>query len=195
MRLFVWFYAVMAAAGLLTEGLFGWAGLIPSTRPQTIVTTHFEWNYTTVLNFAFLGALGVLYWLHRNRARFGGGAGYAFDPVCGMQVRTANAPAHGTFDRHTFFFCSDHCRERFENDPARFSATSRAAAHQEASPTSPSEDAHTAGDPVCGMTVDPAQASARRRHGDRDYFFCGTGCAEAFDANPERYADAARDIN
>jgi len=42
-------------------------------------------------------------------------------------------------------------------------------------------------DPVCGMTVDPAAPVAHRRHGERDYYFCGAMCAGAFDANPERH--------
>ena len=41
----------------------------------------------------FLGVFARLYWLYRNRERFGGGDGYAIDPICGMQVEKANAPA------------------------------------------------------------------------------------------------------
>src|SRR5689334_7682506 len=43
-RLFFWFYAVMATAGLIVEGLFSLLGLIPTDRPETVVVTHFEWN-------------------------------------------------------------------------------------------------------------------------------------------------------
>src|SRR5213075_95234 len=46
LRLFVTFYAVMAAAGLFVEGLFALTGGIPEDRPERIVTTHFQWNYT-----------------------------------------------------------------------------------------------------------------------------------------------------
>ena len=94
LRLFITFYAVMAAAGLIVEGLFSLLGGIPKDRPETIVETRFQWNYTTFLNIAFLAVFAVLYWLYRNRERLGGGLGYATDPVCGMQVQTANAPAH-----------------------------------------------------------------------------------------------------
>jgi uncharacterized protein len=125
LRLFFWFYAVMAAAGLITEGLFSVAGLIPSSRPDNIVTTRFEWNYTTYLNILALALFAVLYWLYRNRARLGGGQGYAFDPVCGMQVETANAPARTTHEGHTLHFCSDGCRERFEAEPVRFATNAR----------------------------------------------------------------------
>src|SRR5204863_146253 len=101
-RLFVWFYVVMAAAGLIVEGLFSVTGGIPSSRPGEIVTTHFAWNYTTFLNIAGLGAFAVLYFLYRSRERLGGGHGYAIDPVCGMQVQTANAPARTAHDGHTY---------------------------------------------------------------------------------------------
>ena len=70
----------------------------------------------TNTNVAALAAFAVLYWLHRNRERFGGGQGYAIDPVCGMQVQTANAPARSVRGDRTYYFCSDRCRERFEAD-------------------------------------------------------------------------------
>jgi YHS domain-containing protein len=73
-----------------------------------------------VLNLMFLGLFGMLYWLYRSRDRLGGGAGLAIDPVCGMQVRTADAPARGSFAGQPFWFCSDRCRERFDADPARY---------------------------------------------------------------------------
>ena len=120
LRLLAWFWAVMAVAGLLVEGLFSAAGLIPTHRSVTIAPTRFSWNYTTVLNLVFLVVFAVLYWLYRNRARLGGGAGLAIDPVCGMQVRTADAPARASYRGGAVWFCSDHCRERFESDPARY---------------------------------------------------------------------------
>ena len=61
----------------------------------------------------------VLYWLYRNRERLGGGRGYATDPVCGMQVEKANAPAHVVHDGTDVWFCSDGCRERYEREPDR----------------------------------------------------------------------------
>jgi uncharacterized protein len=88
------------------------------------VGTSFQWNYTTFLNILFLAVFAVLYWLHRNRARLGGGRGYATDPVCGMQVQVANAPAQ-TFDGgHAYYFCSDHCCDKFRGDPDRYSRSS-----------------------------------------------------------------------
>jgi uncharacterized protein len=113
LRLLVWFWAVMALAGLAVEGLFSAAGLIPQTQTRPIVATAFHWNYTTFLNIIFLALAGFLYWLYRNRSRLGGGAGYAIDPVCGMQVETTNAPAHVVHEGDDYWFCSDRCAERF----------------------------------------------------------------------------------
>jgi uncharacterized protein len=185
LRLLAWFWAVMAAAGLIVEGLFsGAAGLVPTRRSVTIAPTHFSWDYTTVLNLVFLGLFGMLYWLYRNRERLGGGAGLAMDPVCSMQVRTADAPARSSFGGEPFWFCSDRCRERFDADPARFASEQPALALP---------DGTSEADPVCGMTVDSETAEHRRHHADRDYAFCGQGCADAFEADPARYATSDRD--
>ena len=95
LRLLVWFWAVMAIAGLAVELIFDGAGLIPSARPGDIVKTSFHWNYTTFLNLVFIGVAGYLYWLYRNRARFGGSARsffFFFVPLAGVraQLRAAS---------------------------------------------------------------------------------------------------------
>jgi uncharacterized protein len=113
-RLTLTFWAVMSAAALLTEVLFSGLGAVPTARGGEIVSTHFSWNYTTFLNIVFLGIFAVLFWLYRNRGRLGGGPGYALDPVCGMQVRTSDAPASTVRDGERHYFCSDRCLERFE---------------------------------------------------------------------------------
>jgi YHS domain-containing protein len=43
-------------------------------------------------------------------------------------------------------------------------------------------------DPVCHMAVARASAPASRSYAGAVYFFCSSGCAAAFDAQPERYA-------
>ncbi len=42
-------------------------------------------------------------------------------------------------------------------------------------------------DPVCGMTVEPANAAGNISHGGKDYWFCSKHCLAAFKAEPERY--------
>ncbi|MGD0311219.1 MAG: permease [Acidimicrobiales bacterium] len=120
LRMLAVFWAVMSAAGLITGGIFTAAGLVPARRTTEIAPAHFSWDYTTYLNLVFLALFGLLYWAYRNRQRLGGGQGYALDPVCGMQVQTGHAPASATHDGHVVYFCSDHCRLRFEADPIRF---------------------------------------------------------------------------
>jgi uncharacterized protein len=109
-RLFFTFWAVMSVAGLAVQGIFALFGAVPTDRPEAVVPDHISWNYTTFLNIAFLGGLGVMYWLYRNRDRFGSTGRFAVDPICGMQVEIANAPAR--LDGQ--YFCSDHCKGRYE---------------------------------------------------------------------------------
>jgi YHS domain-containing protein/uncharacterized membrane protein YraQ (UPF0718 family) len=118
LKLLLTFWVVMSAAGLAVEYLFLGIGIVPTTRPETVVPTEFSWNYTTFLNIVFLFVLAGLWWLARNRERLGGGADYAIDPVCGMQVEVANAPAYAQHGDQTYYFCSDHCRRRFAAEPA-----------------------------------------------------------------------------
>jgi uncharacterized membrane protein YraQ (UPF0718 family)/YHS domain-containing protein len=114
LKLLAIFWTVMSAAGLAVEYLFRAASIEPTKRPVVVAPTSFEWNYTTYLNIVFLLVLGILWWLARNQQRLGGGEGYAIDPVCGMQVETSNAAARSERDGQVVYFCSDHCRHRFE---------------------------------------------------------------------------------
>ncbi len=119
LRLFFSFWAVMSAAGLLVDLLFRAVGIGFPARRAEIAMTHFEWNYTTYLNIAFLVVAAVVYWAYRNRERLGGGERYAKDPVCGMQVERANPGAASSYDGQTVYFCSDRCADRFAKNPAR----------------------------------------------------------------------------
>jgi hypothetical protein len=128
LRMLALFWLTMSAAGLAVEALFSAAGLVPHARPTQVATAHFQLNYTTVLNVVALVALAAMVWLSRHRERLGGGAGYATDPVCGMQVQTANAPAVRRYDKQSIYFCSDRCAERFD---------ARALPHRRVSVTKP----------------------------------------------------------
>jgi hypothetical protein len=44
----------MAAAGYLTELIFGGLGLIPAGRHAKVIQAPIQWNYTTILNIIFL---------------------------------------------------------------------------------------------------------------------------------------------
>ncbi len=191
LKLALVFWAVMSTAGLVTEGIFTALHLLPHTLRGDIATTHFGLNYTTILDAIAVVAFGYLYWLYRNAARFGGGGGYAKDPVCGMQVRTTDAPAHATHDGQDYYFCSDKCHTAFVKDPERHTHGQQADAAAITDDTAASEGA-TVTDPVCGMSVDPTDPGATATHDGMEHAFCSTGCRDAFLADPRRYdADAS----
>ena len=52
--------------------------------------------------------------------------------------------------------------------------------------------ANAAKDPVCGMSVDVANAKYTDRLGDADYYFCSKGCLEKFKANPDQYTQPVK---
>ena len=41
-------------------------------------------------------------------------------------------------------------------------------------------------DPVCGMTIDPDTAAAKRDYQGNTYYFCSQNCADTFDKDPEK---------
>ena len=114
LRILVGFWLIMSLSGLAVEGIFGALNIIPSTRPAQIAPQTIALDYTSVLNVIALAGFAFLYVLHR-RSRGGAGAGgHARDPVCGMQVEIANAPAERLRDGTVVYLCSDHCAERFD---------------------------------------------------------------------------------
>ncbi|HWR46114.1 MAG TPA: permease [Pseudonocardiaceae bacterium] len=127
LRLLAVSWAVMSAAGLAVEYLFGALGLVPATHPRLVAMEGVRWNYTTILNIIALVAFAGLYWLYRHRERYGGGTGYAKDPVCGMQVDKAVAPARAIHGGQRYYFCSDHCQHRFTTDPESHTTATNAA--------------------------------------------------------------------
>jgi uncharacterized protein (TIGR00725 family) len=60
----------------------------------------------------------------------------------------------------------------------------------------PGEDrrslAGTVRDPVCGMSISPLAAAARRRFNGRRYLFCSAACVSQFDLEPHKYLPKAR---
>ncbi len=85
------------------------------------------------------------------------------DPVCGMEVEPTSAAGTHEHDGQTYFFCSQHCLERFRAEPARYlgpatqepkkpSATRdfTCPMHPEVHQTAPGSC------PSCGMALEPA---------------------------------------
>ncbi len=92
----------------------------------------------------------------------------ARDPVCGMTVDPLAGKPSLHYDGHTYHFCSDGCRRKFEATPQNYL---------------------TASDPVCGMTVNRATARHMLKHEGERVYFCSDGCQTKFEASPEVYAD------
>jgi YHS domain-containing protein len=131
-----------------------------------------------------------------------------------MQVRTSDAPAHSRHGGVNYYFCSDHCREKFESNPLSYIAKKPAAGTSMDHGTMDhgtmdhgtmdhgtmdhgtmdhgtldhgTLDKPTSIDPVCGMEVDPLNSADHREYMSRDIYFCSVGCATRFDQDPARY--------
>jgi len=59
------------------------------------------------------------------------------DPVCGMDVDPTTTAYHSVHDGHTYSFCSERCRAKFEADP-RFADRVRERARSAAWHSNPS---------------------------------------------------------
>lgn len=201
LRMLAVFWLVMSLAGLTTEYLFQTLGFIPTTRHHVVVGDTFRWDATTVVDIIALVLFAGLYFLYRNRERFGGGVGYAKDPVCAMQVDIAHAPASIWSSRGRIYFCSERCRARFEADPARYGGDENSSAADGSGGEIPAREIHnehtlalettdrpgTATDPVCGMTVDLRDAVTQLTYRNEAISFCCAHCEAAFAADPASY--------
>ncbi|MCM2264136.1 MAG: YHS domain-containing protein, partial [Desulfuromonadales bacterium] len=85
----------------------------------------------------------------------------AIDPICGMTVDEAS-PLNAERDGQTFFFCSDHCRQKFLSAPA--ATKPEAAPPGKAIYTCPMhpeiEQDHPGDCPKCGMALEAKTLSA-----------------------------------
>jgi xanthine dehydrogenase accessory factor len=61
----------------------------------------------------------------------------------------------------------------------------------EATPGAGQTAAEEAVDPICGMTVKIARAKYVSEHQGNSFYFCCSGCKQAFDQQPEKYASGA----
>jgi Cu+-exporting ATPase len=101
----------------------------------------------------------------------------SIDPVCGMSVDPAHAPASSVHDGRTYYFCCNSCKQKFDSDPGRYledkplrQATQApqptiAAGAIYTCPMHPEvKEDHWGACPKCGMGLEPiggAAASAR----------------------------------
>jgi Cu+-exporting ATPase len=119
------------------------------------------------------------------------------DPVCGMSVDPATAASTVEHERKLYHFCSRNCAEKFRRDPEKYLAANYralgmgAVVQIGAATVQPGPTRKAEKDPVCGMSVEPANAAATFQHKGRTYYFCSRGCSEKFKADPEEYLSLA----
>jgi uncharacterized membrane protein YraQ (UPF0718 family)/YHS domain-containing protein len=112
LRITALMFVTMVIAALAIDGLFSLLGLVPSTRPSTKdVFGSVQVDYKLVLNVIATIIFCGLFWLTVRRG--------ATDPVCGMKVDRARA-LQASHAGSTYYFCSEHCKRSFEEDPESF---------------------------------------------------------------------------
>jgi Cu+-exporting ATPase len=91
----------------------------------------------------------------------------AIDPVCGMTVDPATAPASTEYQGKTYYFCCPHCLEKFRTNPQRYLSGVPAPAAPASSgaiytcPMHPEiEQDHPGSCPKCGMALEPKTFTA-----------------------------------
>ena len=115
------------------------------------------------------------------------------DPVCGMTVNPATARGSVEHAGKTYYFCSNHCVSKFQQDPEKYlhqvtasHASGLVTLGTQKADVPPAPSAKVK-DPVCGMEVDPATAKHHAQHAGKTYYFCCGGCLEKFRSEPERF--------
>jgi uncharacterized membrane protein YraQ (UPF0718 family)/YHS domain-containing protein len=110
LRITALMFVTMVLAALAIDGLFSLVGLIPSgTRPSRgDIFGSIQVDYKLFLNVLGLVIFASLFWVTMRRG--------VTDPVCGMKVDRGKALT-AQHDGRAYYFCSQHCRERFEASP------------------------------------------------------------------------------
>ncbi|MEQ1887656.1 MAG: heavy metal translocating P-type ATPase [Alphaproteobacteria bacterium] len=93
----------------------------------------------------------------------------AKDPVCGMTIKTADAPHTARHKAEIYYFCSTKCQEIFQRNPGHYlnppaSASAQAPFAGDREYTCPMHpevrQIGPGGCPICGMALEPVQISA-----------------------------------
>jgi uncharacterized membrane protein YraQ (UPF0718 family)/YHS domain-containing protein len=111
LRIAALMFVTMVLAALIIDGIFGASGLIPTgARPtRADIFGQLQVNYKLALNVLGVVIFAALFSLTAWRG--------ATDPVCGMKVDRHKALSID-WGGQTYFFCSPHCMEAFEDERA-----------------------------------------------------------------------------
>jgi uncharacterized membrane protein YraQ (UPF0718 family)/YHS domain-containing protein len=106
----MWF--AMSVAGLLTEVIMRALGGVPGRQVGVMMSGRYAWDHTTVLNIVALVVFAFVFFAAR-RPQAADESAYSIDPVCGMQVERAHAPATYDDGDELTYFCSERCRDHY----------------------------------------------------------------------------------
>lgn len=110
-RLGGWMGILDGGLGGVMGGMMGaMLGVMIRISPTAI------WVTAGLMGVVHLGGLGALIRLKRELQT----GATAIDPVCGMTVNRAHAPAQSTHRGQTVYFCAPGCKRAFDRDPALF---------------------------------------------------------------------------
>jgi len=111
------FFVTMAFTGFLMELLFDALGIVPDLAGGTTASeqTYFEFDYVFYLNAVAFSLSGFLLYVYRRGL---GAPGEYRDPVCGM--RTDGDSPSASHEGTSYYFCSNACKHRFEDDPESY---------------------------------------------------------------------------
>jgi len=99
------------------------------------------------------------------------------DPVCGMKVDEKSATFHTNYEESDYYFCSEHCLDKFEKTPQPYLEKLNVKNK----------------DPVCGMDVEEKTAKFHSNHENLDYYFCSEHCQNKFEKSPNEYIGKFKD--
>jgi YHS domain-containing protein/uncharacterized membrane protein YraQ (UPF0718 family) len=171
LRLTALLWSVMSIAGLLVNGLFHVAHLIPSSHHLTALDGNFPLGATLVLNV--LATMLLIYVVVLARSTRTSHLS-AIDPICGMTVDVRSPAATSERDGTTYYFCSNRCRDKFESRDSEIAPDS----------SMKSNDLGDHTDPVCQMRVSSANARNEVGPDGVTYYFCSEGCRLTFLGGP-----------
>jgi uncharacterized membrane protein YraQ (UPF0718 family)/YHS domain-containing protein len=110
-KLLALFWIVMSLAGGIVELIFTAIHLLPHHHAGMSMGEHFGFNLNTILNIVAICVLvGIILISRQSRGK---SSEFAIDPICGMQVRKAEAPARATVGGVEYFFCMQGCKDAF----------------------------------------------------------------------------------
>ena len=124
-------------------------------------------------------------------------AALARDPVCGMNVNTAEAKHLHQHAGQMYYFCCGHCAEKFKSNPLTYlnnGAPSGLVRLEKPAVRKAGPSVEMTSDPVCGINVNPATEKFAADHEGKNFYFCGQSCLEKFKADPAKYLSKSSDF-